>query len=409
ILRQSQMCIRDIYLNIHIFFEQIIFPWFDKKYDLYNRKILLVAAMNDTIQIYRKYWDRYYDIFQVAGVITENELSFASEYVYDYIFVVDLPYVDERERLRRINEVIKKAPEIRNKLLEDDIVQVYFDNVRKMQWGQDYPDKEFMLIKPAQYHEGLACIALYVARNMVYAKKRGYIPVIDMKSQNSQYLKSEEYGQVNAYTKFFCQPAGYDVDDIKTAKSVWVKQGYTIWQSKKEWAQLKMPPMQPELYEEFVEFKKCLDNKRVLGVLFRGTDYANMKPYGHEIQPDLPMMIETVKQKMSDWGDFDLIYLCTEVKQACEQFISEFGSEKVCYYPQLRYESDTKELLAEIPLEEDGHTKQGKGYWIALNCLALCDSLVAGNCAGTTVAVTINGQQYQHKYIFDLGRYGIDE
>lgn len=392
------------------FFEQIIFPWFDMKYDLYRKKILLIAAINDSVQRYRKYWDRYYDFFQIVGILAENEISSISEYVYDFIIMVDLPYIGGHERLRKINAVLEKKPDIKSKLLEDGIVQMYFDSVRKVQYGTEYPDKEFMLIKPAQYQEGLACIAFYVATNIVYAKKRGYIPVIDMKTQHSQYQKNEEYGRVNAYTKFFCQPSCYDVDDIKEAKSVRIKQGCAIWLSKKECAELEMPQMQSKLYKRFMEFKKCLDNKRVLGVLFRGTDFVNIKPYAHEIQPDLQMMIETVKQKMSDWGGFDLIYLCTEVKQACERFIDEFGSEKVCFYPQIRYELDTKELLAEIPLEdEDGHAEQGKGYWVALNCLALCNSLVAGFCSGTRAAAIINHGQYEHKYIFDLGRYGIDE
>lgn len=60
--------------------------------------------------------------------------------------------------------------------------------------------------------------------------------------------------------------------------------------------------MKPELYNKYCIFKKKFNNKNILGVLFRGTDYANLKPYGHNIQPDLNTMIQTVKEKISEWG-----------------------------------------------------------------------------------------------------------
>lgn len=51
---------------------------------------------------------------------------------------------------------------------------------------------------------------------------------------------------------------------------------------------------------------------------------------------------------MLEWENFDLIYLCTEVQEACERFEDEFGKEKICYYPQLRYKSHTKNILQRL-------------------------------------------------------------
>lgn len=367
-------------------------------------------AVNGEVQEYRKYWDKYYHMFHVIGTIALDDISSMSEYPYDFFWFGDLPYVSQEKKDKTINNFLKDEMGGKEKRLTDDVMNAYSDCMREVQFGEDYPDKKFLLIRPAEYYEGLGWIALNVARGVAYAKKKGYIPVVDMKTQKTQYLEREEYGIINAYTKFFRQPTEYDLEDIASARTVWLKYGSMMWMSKKELNELHMPKMQLELDEKCKEFKKCFHHKKVLGVLFRGTDYANLKPYGHSVQPDLAMMIETVKQKILDWGGFDLIYLCTEVQQACEQFIDEFGREKVCFYPQLRYESDTKKLLANVSLnEENGHTIQGKGYWIALNCLAACDSLVAGKCAGTMVALAINNHQYRHEYLFELGKYGADD
>lgn len=163
-------------------------------------------------------------------------------------------------------------------------------------------------------------------RNVI-CRKNGYIPVVDMKTLETQYIEDGEYGNTNVYTKFFEQPDIYDIDDIKNAKHVAVMY-YTRYYSKKEENNMFIPKMKLELYKKYCEFKKKFNNKKVLGVLFRGTDYANLKPYGHSIQPDLNTILQKVKEKVLEWGGFDLIYLCTEVQEACECFENEFGKEK---------------------------------------------------------------------------------
>ena len=148
---------------------------------------------------------------------------------------------------------------------------------------------------------GLGSVARTAARGTAYARKIGYIPVVDMKTLRTQYLEENEYGKINAYTKFFEQPDGYDVDDIKDSGCISITYDLS-WFSKKEENEIILPKMKPELYNKYCIFKKKFNNKNILGVLFRGTDYANLKPYGHNIQPDLNTMIQTVKEKISEWG-----------------------------------------------------------------------------------------------------------
>lgn len=130
-----------------------------------------------------------------------------------------------------------------------------------------------------------------------------------------------------------------------------------------------------------------------------------MKPRRHPIQPDLEMMLNTIKQKEEEWGKFDKIYVCTEVKEAIARFESEF-LDRVIYYPQVRFSSSLSTTIAETVIERENDAfLRGADYWVALECLAACDALIAGNCGGTWAAVALNDGKYEHQYIFDLGRY----
>lgn len=393
------------------FFEQIIFPWYDKKYDLYNKKILIITEDKGTNEDYRKYYGRYCDLFCIVGIIGLTETNLLNNYEYDYILITNfnpLKYLMpvESQHCTNNNYILIEDLKQNNKLLSFEIIKVYFSNIKK----GNYPNNKnkFLIIRINRYFMGLGSIARVVARGMIYAKEKGYIVVVDMKTLETQYHEDGEYGKINAYNKFFEQPGGYDIDDIKDDEYREIV--YSLnWYSKKEENQMILPKMKMELYYKYCEFKEKFNNKNVLGVLFRGTDYANLKPYGHSIQPDLNTMIQMVKEKISEWGSFDLIYLCTEVQEACERFENEFGKEKVCYYPQLRYKLDTKKYLAEIRLGVGEKTEQGKDYWVALNCLAACNSIVAGQSAGTKIALIINNNKYKNQYLFELGKYGIND
>ncbi len=391
------------------FFEQIIFCWYDRKYDLYNKKILIIGEDFGADIKYRKYYERYKELFCIVGIISLNKINIIQNYQYDYILFTNLnSLLFQNYRDVKNDNLLNKEISDTNILLPMEVIQIYFNNIKEFQYGEKYDKKKFLVIRINMYPIGLGSIAMRVARGIAYAKKKDYIPVVDMKTIETQYLEEGEYGKINAYNKFFEQPSEYDMDDIKDAKHVLVMYSRKYC-SKKEENEMVLPKIKKELYSKYCEFKKKFNNKRVLGVLFRGTDYANLKPYAHNIQPDLDSMVEMVKQKMLEWENFDLIYLCTEVQEACERFEDEFGKEKICYYPQLRYKSHTKKYLAEVNNDAKERVSQGKDYLVALNCLASCHSLIAGQCFGTEVALMINNNQYKNKYLFKLGKYGIDD
>ena len=91
------------------------------------------------------------------------------------------------------------------------------------------------------------------------------------------------------------------------------------------------------------------------------------------------------------------------------RFQEEFH-EKLYYYPQKRVSANCCEYLSSITFDRENDTYlRGADYFIALNALSKCDSLIAGMCTGTRLALKLNKNNYNHTYIFNLGKYGIDD
>lgn len=146
--------------------------------------------------------------------------------------------------------------------------------------------------------------------------------------------------------------------------------------------------------------------KKILGVLARGTDYINAKPYNHPIQPTPEQLMEKIDTVM-ELSRCDKIYLATEDKGFYERFKEKYGDRLIAVEAR-RYETLGKENINVVRKaeEKDGYT-MGKDYLITILLLSRCHCLVAGNTSGTIGALLLN-KSYEYKYIFDLGVYGID-
>ena len=80
------------------------------------------------------------------------------------------------------------------------------------------------------------------------------------------------------------------------------------------------------------------------------------------------------------------------------------------YYPQNRVPIDYDEYLASYKFSMDNDAyRRGADYWVVLNILAGCDSLIGGKNGATTVATMMNRGKYRNIFLFDLGTYGIDD
>ncbi len=372
-----------------------------------KRILVLGDSKHQLFPVYKEY-------FQHFSFLPINELGKLGEQEYDYILLTELSNTgfnqasdDELTLQERVICCLDNMYHINRQIIlpSSTFMMIYANSELKVSYGEAYPDKTFLEIRFMGY-AGWGYIFHVVSRNILYAEQKGYIPVVNMMTCRNTYLEEGELGKVNAWEKFFDQPAGYTMTDVMRAKHVILapQEQEGAYENRGFYQKLVMKPRLQEMFDNYM--KTFYAHGRTLGVLYRGTDYANLKPYNHPVQPTLSMMLDKVSEKSKEWG-LEQIYLCTEVEEAVSAFRERFGDKVFCY-PQMRYSEDCSDYLGTLAFgrKEDAFYR-GADYWILLNALAKCDSLVAGQCGGAHMAMEMNGGKYRHIYQFDLGKYGI--
>lgn len=150
------------------------------------------------------------------------------------------------------------------------------------------------------------------------------------------------------------------------------------------------------------------DKKRILGVLVRGTDYVQLKPKGHPVQPEVETVIKDAQKLMKEEG-YDYLYLATEDGRIDAEFRKVFGDKllinKRNYYDEI-YKDENIELIKDVHFDrQNDDFYKGVEYLSSLVILSRCDSLLAGNCGGTQAAVFLNRLKYKHCKVYNLGIY----
>lgn len=287
---------------------------------------------------------------------------------------------------------------------------------------------------------GLMTQMIIVVGWLKYAVENNYILVVDMCSGENMYQQDDE----NAWEKFFIQPmcdfsvTKQELERIKSEENYAIcpkklKHNYQFESLFSLACRLKNPaitfPMprdflirsnlhcvfqnvfkryirfQPEVASYMqTEYEKILQNKgRVLGVLARGTDYVQSKPYNHPVQPSVDEIIDKCEEIIDKW---DYIYLATEEYAIEKKFREKFG-DLILVNQRQYYDGDYQnKWLCDTRFDrENDEFFRGLEYVSSINILSKCNHLVAGLCGGTQAALIMNDNQYDYVYLFDLGNY----
>lgn len=394
-------------------FHQNIVTYYKNTYKLQEKEILLIGSQEE----YNRIGHLYKAYFHIAGFVDMKHLKEIKNFNFDCIMLTNMKNLlssNEGKTSLELekaltNQLLNDYQIITKNILYHSIYKAFAATGRRISYGEENPDKTFLVIQLSSY-AGLGSILISVACAVAYAKEYNYIPVVDMMTYKTQYLTESEVNHVNAWDKFFEQPAGYKLQDIQNSKNIIIcTTRENDFYNKANFNFLKPNKKLLEQTNHYIQHLFTSPDKRVLGVLFRGTDYSNLKPYGHRIQPDINMMITTVKEKLNQWGEFDTIYLCTEVEDAVYRFKEEFPGKIECY-PQKRLPASYNQYLAtQTFFDENDVYTNAADYFIVLSALSKCTSLIAGSCSGTSYAQLVNNHHYENEYIFSLGSYGIDE
>lgn len=353
---------------------------------------------------------------KISGVETLEDISEIRHTEFDFILLLDQDEEEEARLRKQIHnsgynedsKLLKLSQwscnlALEHKILQNDSEKTYYAIVGRPTWGLMALFTEFM-------------------RASVFAMEQGYIPFIDMQNSVNMYLEAEDFGKKNAWEYFFTQPkeiAGKSIEEIYRNENVMIASKFfrasrnrNVVDDKKALENLRNIyhnhfKMQETALKEFCsEYQRIFgeDRDSVVGVIFRGTDYKNMNPANHYIQPELEEFVSFCDSYMQE-RNCKRLFIATEDAEVLEYFKGVFG-EKLLYTNQLRYSDTGNKFLYQITNKrENDKYIRGIEYLTALYCLTKCDYLISGRNAGLNGVLILKENEYKDTYIFNKGKY----
>ena len=338
---------------------------------------------------------------------------------YDYIVITSV-YAEEIK-----NELTTQYGICCKKILKD--YEAFYQMVEnnKVSFGELNADKTFFLIVCDSETAGLFSHYKFAITNIMYALDKNYIPVIDMQSKKNAYLKNEKVGKENSWEYYFEQPENIGLEEVYKSKNVVIVKDYIVLGyadcsiSKINKLDTYAINKYNNIHQKYIRIqanvKKVIEQKykqtfgnivnynKVCGVLFRSTDYAQIKPTGHTIQPSIEQMVDKIIELKRKWN-FEYLYVATESQEAIDAFHNEFG-DNMLYLQRERFQQTNKKWLSQIEFErENDQYIKGIDYLTEMQLLSKCNYLIAGVTCGTT-GVLIMNTEFENIFLFNLGIY----
>lgn len=297
----------------------------------------------------------------------------------------------------------------------DEVMSFVFMFSDYRELGDLNEDKNFFVMDG--YYGGLGLFAIFdkVETCAKYAKSKGLIPVVQLKMCSGSFYQNKAGEDI--WKKFYNQPEPYTLDEVMHSRHVFFSPGFyngsvqsTLMHQQSGETMLSWPNgIYNERVNSYIEEKQKLFlpcPKKTLGVLARGTDYANAHLHNHPIHASKEMIGDKIDEIWDSWGEFEYIYIATEDAEYCEYFKKRYGN-RVYFTDQERYMTKPGETLSQMHEKEkvkrDGFLL-GVEYILSINLLSKCHSLIAsGGCGGVDEALRENGGAYKNIFIFDLG------
>lgn len=333
--------------------------------------------------------------FRKVGYCEKIE-DFDSSEQWDAVFLCTERLMDQEKQLQEEHEMRKVL--VRECGFEEKMVFGYAEWIRylaynrKIQCGEKNPTVNFYLLTVPDPIRGWGNLLNHYLRCIQYAKERDMVPVIDMKNMKSQYLPTHMIGKYNAWESFFLPVSDISIEEVYDSKNVLLN-GI-------ESCEIYIPDFREISFNEKTlqyienEKKKLFPAKeKILGVVYRGTDY--LYAFAHAKPLSIAEYIEVVKEKLAECG-YEYIFLATEVEEAVAEFESAFGEQMICA-EQKRYPQSERRILSTVTFDrEQDEYWRGLEYLTVLFLLSQCDSIMGMDTGTFRAAVTMNEGRYEH-------------
>ncbi len=171
--------------------------------------------------------------------------------------------------------------------------------------------------------------------------------------------------------------------------------------------------LNPRFLTELKEYGDAvLADKRMLGILLRGSDYIVSGMSG----ASAPVTVESALPKIREWmkeGQYDGIFLATEDKDILDKMVKEFpGKLRIVSQERYSIADFSKEGVTTIsaldrvrhPDEEDYNAfleDSTVNYFYALYMLSRCESFMySGQCGGIVMTKSLSEKGFKRMYCF---------
>lgn len=307
-------------------------------------------------------------------------------------------------------------------------VSAFIRKIEEHYHKENLLNSKYLIIKRDCENSGLGLFAYYVTMlaRIEYALRNQMIPVIDMKNYANTFHAKGEVGKVNTWELFFEQPCNIGLEDaLKSGKSRYVWDDIPNYHPNDSLDFLyndaivayyhviaeKYIRFQPDILQTLKRKEREIlgeqDKRgRILGVLARGTDYTGLKPYYNPIQPNLKQLTKVIDDFCTRYA-CEKIFVATEDSEILEQLIKSYGS-RLLYTDQKRVSKVTTYLYENQEFTNRDPFERGIEYLTSIYLLSKCNGIIAGRTSGT-VGTCIMADNYEFRYIFSLGRYGIED
>ena len=291
---------------------------------------------------------------------------------------------------------------------------------KRKSYGSNNSNKTIYVIRPDTNDciQGLMSLFVQNIRKIKYAKSKGYIPYIDYQTYKTQYYRENE----NSWEWFFTQPSELKYNEVYQSHNV-ILSGVAL--TKRDDYRLfkdtifKNNELCNECYHLIwdnidlsAEVKKIVDeeNKNIcvencIGLYLRGTDYIKLKPSGEYIQPTINDVIEKVDEFIIKYPTSN-IFLVTEDRNYYDTLIQKYSEKiKIVSFDSFIDNYDSNTFLSKSGKLNNDSKKRGMDYLVKIYLLSKCKYLISSITFGSIATYAMNGNKYDDKYIFDLGKY----
>lgn len=297
--------------------------------------------------------------------------------------------------------------------------------------SEEKDTKTYRIVSNIYWKDGLFAAYKKVASRIIKAYEDGEIPVVDLKHYKNIFFKDGREYFDNSWEYFFKQPAGIGIDKLEgknvticpTLRVRWANKAHAIipslWLPRTKDDTRKHPYAQK--YAELLQFndemkqyfqaakEKYFGNeKEILGIIMRGSDYVLCRPDNHPIPPAIDEVIKKAKELQSELH-YKKIYLATEDEEYYARFKQEFG-EMLIDNIQYKYKrTDITDYIASVKIDtrENHLYNLQKEYACSIYLISQCKYLIGAICNGTLGAYFMSNcfDNYDYVYLWDKGIY----